>query len=79
MIALVTGGSRGLGPHIARALAGEGMDVVLAARDVAGLESAAASVRALGVRAAAIPADLASAAERERWCGRSARARRRSL
>lgn len=66
MIALVTGGSRGLGPYIARALAGESMDVVLTARDPAGLEQAAASVRALGVRAAAIPADLASAAERER-------------
>lgn len=65
-IALVTGGSRGLGPHIARALAGEGMDVVLTARDAAGLEQAAAPVRAIGVRAAAVPVDLASAAERER-------------
>lgn len=73
-IALVTGGSRGLGPHIARALAGEGMDVVLAARDAAGLEQTAASVRALGVRAAAIPADLASAAEREQLARKAAAA-----
>ncbi len=65
-IALVTGGSRGLGPHIARALAGEGMDIVLAARDAAGLARAAASVRARGVRAVVVPADLAAVAERER-------------
>jgi short-subunit dehydrogenase len=65
-IALVTGGSRGLGPYIARALAREGMDVVLTARDAAGLEQVAASVRALGVRATTVPADLASAADRER-------------
>lgn len=65
-IALVTGGSRGLGPYIARALAREGMDVVLTARDAAGLEQVAASVRALGGRATAVPAELASAADRER-------------
>src|SRR5574341_1700003 len=65
-IALVTGGSRGLGPYIARALAREGMDVVLTARDAAGLEREAASVRGLGGRATAVPADLASTADRER-------------
>ena len=30
--ALVTGGSRGLGPYIARALAGEGANLTLTAR-----------------------------------------------
>src|SRR6185295_11800789 len=65
-IALVTGGSRGLGPYIARALAREGMNVVLTARDAAGLEHVAASVRALGTRATPVPADLASGADRER-------------
>lgn len=65
-LTLVTGGSRGLGPYIARALAREGMNVVLTARDAAGLEQVAASVHALGVRAAVVPADLTSAADRER-------------
>jgi NAD(P)-dependent dehydrogenase (short-subunit alcohol dehydrogenase family) len=39
--AIVTGGSRGIGKAIARALAAEGVDVVIAARDVERLKAAA--------------------------------------
>lgn len=47
-VALVTGGSRGLGFEMARALASAGAIVVLAARDTARLEMAAAQIRAEG-------------------------------
>jgi len=43
--AIVTGGSRGIGKAIARALAEEGVDVVIAARDLAALEATAAELR----------------------------------
>jgi len=44
--ALVTGGSRGIGKAIARALADEGCDVAIAARDRTRLDDAAAELRA---------------------------------
>ena len=58
-VALVTGASEGLGVHIARALAREGMDVAVSARRTEALASVAGELRGLGVRAAAVPADLA--------------------
>lgn len=58
--AIVTGASRGIGVYIAQALAGEGMDLVLAARNAEGLGEVATSVRALGVRALVVPTDLRS-------------------
>lgn len=45
---LVTGASSGLGAHFARMLAGEGAKVLLTARGIAGLEAAAAEIRAAG-------------------------------
>jgi NAD(P)-dependent dehydrogenase (short-subunit alcohol dehydrogenase family) len=54
--ALVTGGSRGIGKAVARALALEGVDVALLARDAARLDAAAAEIaaasgrRVIGVR-----------------------------
>ncbi|MBI4874382.1 MAG: SDR family oxidoreductase [Acidobacteria bacterium] len=57
-LALVTGASRGIGCGIARALAGAGADILLAARPSPDLEQAAAQIRALGRRAETCAVDL---------------------
>jgi short-subunit dehydrogenase len=62
--ALLTGGSRGLGPYIGRALAGEGVNVALTARSEADLQTVAGELAAMGVKAKAIPADITDAASR---------------
>ena len=56
--ALVTGASRGIGPHIAAALAGEGMDLVLASRSALELEAVAIEQRKRGVRVLTVVTDL---------------------
>jgi NAD(P)-dependent dehydrogenase (short-subunit alcohol dehydrogenase family) len=57
--ALVTGGSKGIGRAAALALAAEGCDIVLAARDPAALQSAAEMLRSRHqVRVETIAADL---------------------
>ncbi len=56
--ALVTGGGRGIGRHIAIGLAEAGADVFLASRKLPNCEQAAEQIRRLGVRARAIEADL---------------------
>jgi len=61
-IALVTGGSKGIGGAIALELAREGADVVICAREPGPLDETARRIAALGRQALAIPADLASAA-----------------
>lgn len=50
-VALVTGGSRGLGYQMVMALAQRGADVVIASRKLDACEAVAAEVRALGRRA----------------------------
>jgi NAD(P)-dependent dehydrogenase (short-subunit alcohol dehydrogenase family) len=55
-VALVTGGSRGLGLEMVRAFAEHGADIVIASRKLDACEAAAAQVRALGRRALAIAA-----------------------
>jgi short-subunit dehydrogenase len=56
--AIVTGASRGIGIHIARALAQEGMNLVLAARSAGELQRAADTLAAAGGRVIAVPTDI---------------------
>jgi short-subunit dehydrogenase len=56
--ALVTGASGGLGTHIARGLAREGMNVVVSGRREDALAAVAGELSGLGVKAQAMPADL---------------------
>ncbi|MFC6010830.1 SDR family NAD(P)-dependent oxidoreductase [Nocardia lasii] len=56
--AIVTGASRGIGLAVARGLAAEGVDLVIAARAEGALREAAAGiVREFGVRVIAVPTD----------------------
>ncbi len=57
-VALVTGGSRGLGLVLARELGLRGMRVVIVARDEEELESARASLEADRIDATALPCDV---------------------
>jgi 3-oxoacyl-[acyl-carrier protein] reductase len=70
-VAVITGGSSGIGLAIARAVAAEGMAVVIAAREPARLKQAAAELAALssaasknrGAAVLAVPADVAKAGD----------------
>ena len=61
-IALVTGGSRGIGRAIALGLAAEGCDVAIVARGVEDLQRTADEISALGVRAFSLQLDIRDAA-----------------
>ncbi|MBV9280041.1 MAG: SDR family NAD(P)-dependent oxidoreductase [Chloroflexi bacterium] len=72
--AIVTGTSRGIGPYIAKSLAAEGVNLVLAARSPRELDEVAADVRTDQIRVITVPTDVAdhqalrslvAAAERE--------------
>ncbi len=62
-IALVTGGSRGLGLQMAEALGQAGAKVMLTSRKAADLEEAAADLAAQGIRADWVAADASDPAE----------------
>jgi len=62
-VALVTGGSRGIGKAVALALADAEADVAVTARTAADLEQTAAEVRASGRRALTVRADLSRSEE----------------
>jgi len=65
-VALLTGGSRGIGPVIAEEMAGRGAIMVLAARSKSGLEKVARRLTAQGHRAFIVPADLSISSERKK-------------
>jgi len=71
-VAVVTGGSSGIGAAMALALARAGAQVVLVARDASRLESAADSMRAAGDEAGWVSADLASRSALERAAAEAA-------
>ena len=62
LAAIVTGTSRGIGPHIARALSAQGMRLVLAARARDELENVASQINAEGGDAIAVPTDVSDRA-----------------
>ncbi|WP_029057235.1 SDR family NAD(P)-dependent oxidoreductase [Stappia stellulata] len=74
-VAVVTGASRGIGYHAAKALAGEGAHVIAIARTVGGLEELDDEIRSAGGQATLVPVDLTDfeaidrlgAAIYERW------------
>lgn len=65
-VAIVTGGSRGLGAVIARVLAARGYDLVIGARDARILDDVAGAFRRLGGDVIAVPGDIADPGVRER-------------
>lgn len=65
-IALVTGGSRGLGRQMVLAFAAAGADVVIASRKIGNCEEVAGEVRALGRNAAAYAVNASNWTEMER-------------
>jgi NAD(P)-dependent dehydrogenase (short-subunit alcohol dehydrogenase family) len=64
--ALVTGGSRGLGPHIAHALAGEGANLTLTARSAAALGEVVEGLAGKATRVHSIAADVCDADARRK-------------
>jgi short-subunit dehydrogenase len=66
MVVLLTGGSRGIGPIVAEALAKRGANIVLAARSKRGLDDVATHLSELGSKAIVVPIDLRQSSQREK-------------
>ena len=62
-VAVITGGSSGIGLAIARAVAAEGMAVTIGARDAKRLKQAASELERDGAQVLAVPTDVAKAAD----------------
>ena len=71
-IALVTGGSRGIGEMIARAYVENGAKVYITARNAAVCDGLAAELSRFG-HCVSIPADLSIPAARAEWLSRAGR------
>jgi len=67
-VAVITGGSRGLGLAIAVALAREGVSVVIASRSQKSVDEAVAQLRALGANADGMAMDVARLDQVEALC-----------
>ena len=72
-VALVTGGSKGIGYAMAQALAQAGARVVMCARQQSGLDEASASLRAQGLQVDGIVADVSVPQDIERLAAEAMR------
>jgi short-subunit dehydrogenase len=66
MVVLLTGGSRGIGPIVAEALAKRGANIALAARSKSGLEDVATHLSELRCKALVMPVDLSQPSQHEK-------------
>ena len=73
-VALVTGAAKGMGRDICLTLAREGADLVLAAREVAPLETLKGEIETLGRRALVTPCDVTDEAAVERMVAKATEA-----
>lgn len=70
-VGIVTGASRGLGVHLAQALAARGVDLALAARAEEGLKRTAGDLERFGRRVITVPTDVTVPADLERLVART--------
>jgi short-subunit dehydrogenase len=68
-VVLLTGGSRGIGPVVAEALARRGVNLAIAARSKSGLDDVATRLKGLGIETLVMPADLREPTQREELVG----------
>ena len=71
--AVVTGGTRGIGRAIAEALAAEGVDVAVCARNAQEIEETVGSLKARGVNACGAVVDISHAETYQAWIAEAAR------